>query len=397
MGLLKILLILTILSIPTGEIFRVELTKEIGINLIDILICTTCIYGILYLAVNKIKNIKYGKYFFAFIGIGIVSLLINSKGLTLNQILVSALYPGRFLLLFMIFPLVKMQSDNFKSLVKKIMIFDGLAIVVIGLIQFFLYPSLRDLYYLGWDEHLYRLFSVFLDPNFTGIFIVLFIIFITSFLLTVKKQKTKELIFYGLSVIGSLVALGLTYSREALLSFSLISPVFIFINKRKYVPIVLLVILLTIIFQLKSVRSEGTNILRTASTESRVTSSYLAFSVFKQHPILGIGFDNYRLVLEKNSSSKGLPTNNFPSHGSSAPDNSFLFVLVTTGIIGFTFYLLFWYSIVADQIRERNKLQSQVILASVVVLFISRFFVNALFYTPIMLWFFYLLGIKESK
>ena len=37
----------------------------------------------------------------------------------------------------------------------------------------FVYPDLRNLWYLGWDPHYYRVFATLLDPNYVGILLVL--------------------------------------------------------------------------------------------------------------------------------------------------------------------------------------------------------------------------------
>ena len=390
MDILKILLIITLLSIPTGEILRIQLTREIGINFIDIAVGVTGFYGIFYLLKNKISISRIELYFLAFIAVGIISLIINFKNVSNDQFFISALYPLRLLFLFMILPLIRIQDKKFKKKLEAILILDGLIIVIEGIMQFFLYPSLRNLYYLGWDEHLYRLFSVFLDPNFTGVFLILFIV------LLIPKAR-KNLRFGSLAISLSIAALVLTYSRAALLSFSLVAFLFLFLNKRKYIPIFILIIGAVILLQLNTVRSEGTNLFRTTSTFARLGSSSLAVSVIKDYPIFGVGFNTYRYVSDRYIKSSQKNENSLPSHGLSAPDNSFLFVLATTGIFGFAAYLIFWRSVIVKYLRNLKSPSSQVIILSIVVLFVSSFFVNALFYTPILLWFFSVLGIRENN
>lgn len=397
MGLLKILLIITLMCLPTGEVLRVHVTKEIGINLIDIIVVITGLYGIIYLLKNKISISRLELYFFTFIIISIASLTINFKNVSTYQFFISILYPLRLLFLFMILPLVRIQGIEFKKKLETILILDGLIIVTIGVSQFFLYPSLRNLYYLGWDEHLYRLFSTFLDPNFTAVFIALFIIFAIPHTISSLKEKTKKTLFFITLILLSIFALVLTYSRAVLLSFSLATLTFLFLNKKKYIPIFILIIGVIILFQLKTVRSEGTNLFRTTSAFARLESSNLAFSVIKDYPIFGVGFNTYRYVSSKYIKPSQQVESSLPSHGLSAPDNSFLFVLATTGIFGFVAYLFFWRSVIVKYLKNLESPSSQVIILSIIVLFISSFFVNALFYTPILLWFFSVLGIKENN
>ena len=390
MDLLKILLIITLLSIPTGEMLRIQLTREIGINFIDIAVGVTGFYGIFYLLKNKISISRIELYFLAFIAVGIISLIINFKNVSNDQFFISALYPLRLLFLFMILPLIRIQDKKFKKKLEAILILDGLIIVIEGIMQFFLYPSLRNLYYLGWDEHLYRLFSTFLDPNFTGVFLILFIV------LLIPKAR-KNLRFGSLAISLSIAALVLTYSRAALLSFSLVAFLFLFLNKRKYIPIFILILGSVLLVQANTIRSEGTNLFRTTSTFARIGSFGLAVDIFKAHPILGVGFNSYRYASNKYLNPPLKKESLFPSHGQSAPDNSFLFVLATAGIIGFILYLSFWRILIIKYLRNLRSFDSQVIIFSIIVLFVSSFFVNALFYTPILLWFFSVLGIRENN
>ncbi len=394
MDLLKVLLIITLASIPTGEVLRVEVTKEMGINLIDIFISITGLYGVFYVLKNRIKLLKYEKYFFGFIILCFVFLFINSKSLSSYQLLISFLYPLRFLLLFMIFSLIRIQKSEFKKILGKILTFAGLMIVLAGIVQYFLYPALRNQLYLGWDEHLYRLFSTFLDPNFTAVFIALFLFFILEKLRNSNTGEGKYL--FALIFVVSFISLILTYSRGAILAFAITSLLYLFSHSyKKYLPVLFLLFALVISIMFVFKKSEGTDILRITSTQARLGSSLQAITIFKENPIFGVGFNAYRFALDRRF-SKDNSENNFPSH-SSGTDNSLLFVLATTGVVGFGAYLLFWHSIIIEKLRDRKSLDSQVAISSILLLFLSSFFVNALFYTPIMLWFFSSLAIKENN
>src|SRR5690606_35834701 len=103
--------------------------------------------------------------------IAFISLLINLFWLTGMEFLISLSYLLRLnvymsLLFIGIFNFNKLQP----SLLKKAFIASSFTVVFLGFIQYFFYNDLRNLYYLGWDDHLYRMFSTFLDPNFVGLF-----------------------------------------------------------------------------------------------------------------------------------------------------------------------------------------------------------------------------------
>ena len=92
----------------------------------------------------------------------------------------------------------------------------GIGFGILGLMQFFLYPDLRNLMYLGWDPHYYRLFSTLLDPNFVGIILVLTLILGCG--LWKKKQKN---FFLMIGQLIGFVSLLLTYSRSSYVSFAM--------------------------------------------------------------------------------------------------------------------------------------------------------------------------------
>ena len=101
---------------------------------------------------------------------------------------------------------------------KKLMV-SGAIFIVFGYIQYLFYSNLRNLYYLGWDDHLYRLFSTFLDPNFAGIFLVLILLLTVQYFFLERKTKIKIVI--AMFSVLALIALYLTYSRSAFISMVL--------------------------------------------------------------------------------------------------------------------------------------------------------------------------------
>ena len=218
MRILKILLLLLLIAFPFGEILRFNLGNNVFFKPLDgisilLLLCTT----VIYLKEKKLRHyVKW--YYFLFPIIGFISLLINFYWLSPKEIFTSFLYDLRWLSYMSILFAIVVVDNRFKKILIKFLIIDGLLILLIGYIQYFLYPSLKNLYYLGWDDHLYRMFSSFLDPNFAGTFFVLYLIFISGLLFyTVKDMQKKRIIFYGGVMAITLLAIFLTYSRSAML------------------------------------------------------------------------------------------------------------------------------------------------------------------------------------
>ena len=140
---------------------------------------------------------------------------------------------------------------------------------------------------------------------------------------------------------------------------------------------------------------ESTNLLRFASVEARIESSREAILIWQKHP-LGVGFDTYRYARnkygDKNFSYYG------PSHAGAGVDNSFILVLVTTGIIGLGAYIYLIYKTFRlgfDNIKK-NKF-AVALIVSLAGIVVNALTINSLFYSFIMLWIFILAGFTESS
>ncbi len=389
----KVIFLSIIVSSILGELTRIYLGNSIGISLLDIVSFFSLIYVIFLYVKNKNDQIFSNlKYFLFFIGICFLSLLLNLRNFTVNQILISSLYLWRFISYFSIYFLAKkLWIKNKKLLINSLFIW-GISFIVLGFLQYILYPNLRNLYYLGWDDHLYRLFSTFLDPDFAGVFIASFIIYLFTFF---KKRNKKINIIIPISIIISFISLLLTYSRGAFIAFFISLIILVFISKNKIYKYLLgIFILFFILFAAFFTNSklEPINLLRTYSISQRFISLNHAFTIFSKSPIWGIGFNTYRYEQEKLGFLKN---NSDISHAGAGTDNSFIFILATTGVIGLFFYLLlfkkllqkFWKSSLTINSKQSNyHNDNKFIFCSILTVFIGSLFVNALFYPPIMVW-----------
>jgi len=401
MDLLKIVFSLFIISFPIAEIGRFQFNNGVSFTLNDILLLSLILIWILF-RIKKKGLFPIGflqKSLFLFCLVGIIALIINLGNLGIEKLFVSFLYLIRFVSYASIYFIVKDLAPKFKKKIPYLLLFSGTGFVLIGYIQYFLYPSLKNLFYLGWDEHLYRMFSSFFDPNFAGAFFVLFFFFLTYFLNLFYKRKE----YLKLSIIAALsiltfISIYLTYSRSALLMLvvGVITYLTLF-NKKRFILIVLFPIILFIFLSPKSFQTEGTNLLRTVSSEARLSSASQGINIFLKNPVLGVGFDAYRYALNR---YEGLNTTYWQTtHSGGGTDNSFIFVLATTGIVGFIAYSYLLYRIIKLGFLniKRNKYLSIILISSVVAVSIDSFFVNSLFYIFIMEWLFVLAGLTENN
>jgi O-antigen ligase len=208
------------------------------------------------------------------------------------------------------------------------LIISNLALIVIffSFIQYFLYPDLRNLYYLGWDEHLYRMFGLFFDTSIAATIYSLFFIY---FLNQEKMDKKIKIIVLFLF----LTAIVLSFSRATYLVLFLTLLIYLILKKKvKFILFFLTVFFLVLLLAPKPF-GEGVNLKRQFSIISRVNDYRLALKIWKNQPIFGIGYN--RIGFYKDRSQRL-----FPSHSSFSFSSSYLIILVTGGIVGLFLFLL---------------------------------------------------------
>ena len=399
MGLLKILFSVFILAFPIAEIGRIQFSNGVAISVNDILLSLLIVGWIAYHIFKKKKSSfgKLTKAIVVFSFIGLISLLLNSSSLGLDNTFISLLYLIRWVAYAFIYLIVFDFDAKFKNKLSYLLLFSGTLVVIGGYIQYFLYPSLRNLFYLGWDEHLYRMFSSFFDPNFAGVFFVIF--FLYSLTLGLKSLKNKRgitsLIIFVITGFD-LLAIYLTYSRSAILMLLLSIITYLFLlGKKKWIIVIVLAIILAIFILPKSFQTEGTNFLRAASSEQRIEATSKAISIFESSPLYGVGFDAYRYAQNK------IGLNNIYwqiTHSGAGTDNSFIFVLATTGVIGFIVYVWLLYKIIQIGLSNLKKNSySIVLITSVIGLLVGSLFINSLFYVFILEWIWILAALTEKS
>ena len=400
MRLLKYIFIIFVFLFPIAEIGRIQLANGVAFSLNDILLGTVIVVWIFSHLLNKQKFIlgKLFKPMLFFAVIGLISLLLNLSNLGINNLFASSLYLIRWIAYAIIYVIVNEFEPKFKQKIAYALLISGSIVVVFGYLQFFFYPSLRNLYYLGWDEHLYRMFSSFLDPNFAGVFFVIFFIFSLSFVINFLNQKNyvKTLLTSAISLV-TLIAIYLTYSRSALVMLAVSVSAYLIIKGQKKLIVVTLVALVLIIFILpKSFTTEGTNFLRAVSSEARIKTAQESLIIIQKNPLYGVGFNAYRYAGNKLGIVTGQEWQF--SHGGAGTDNSYLFVLATTGIIGLILFVNFLFRLLILGLGSLRKNRYAVVLvASLCGLLVSSFFINSLFYVFILEWVWILASFTEKS
>ena len=379
----EILLFLYLVLFPFGQLVRLPLKlggiPEVNFYLTDIVVGLLGGIGVIR-AVREKKLPLLAKPMLVFLGITALSLVVNIPFFPGKEILVGGLYWLRLAAYFGFYLLVNLSNWSDWSNLSNLLLVCGGAVAVFGLVQYFFWPDLTSLKYLGWDPHYYRLAGTFLDPNFTGIILVLFLI------LLISKFKP-SFIHYSLFIILYL-ALALTYSRASWLAFlGGVGSWFCLRWGKKGIRAIIFIIFIMIITAIILPRGpggEGVKLERTASMESRVRSWQQALIIVKDHPLLGVGFNTYRYVQKKYGFlGEGWQT----SHAGGGADNSFLFILATSGGLGLLGLLGLLGKILLVSFRK-----SPLIFASVVAVLIHSLFNNTLFYPWVIGWLVIILG-----
>lgn len=330
-------------------------SPDVHVSLLDIAVFLVFIFS-----AKKLLNIYRSllKSITVFFSIALVSLIIGTFRFGLNAGVVGSFYLFRWIIYSVIFVALgsKIQISKLRLL--------GLGTVILGILQYFLYPDIRWLQISEWDPHYYRAVSTFLDPGFTGLIIVFTLILIT---LNPLKNRVLNLFIWFISYF----TLAFTYSRSSYLAF-LVSFAWISWHKRswKLFAGIILLFITTVYLLPRSPDGEGVKLERTSSIAARIANWKTAWQIFTRNPILGVGFNTYRYA--RGASLK--------SHAGAGADSSLLFVAATTGIFGLAAYL--WY---LKHLYTLNP-TAYTLQATIVALLVHSLFLNSLFYPPVMLW-----------
>jgi hypothetical protein len=390
-------MIIITVAFVLGQFARIQI-GNVGITLLDITVVLLSLsWGIknIYVRKNKLQFFSIEKFFLGTFISGLIGLALFSHNLFLNEIVISLLYLVRLLCYVSLFYIVRNLGDVDKKKIVTILLVGGSAIVGIGFLQYFFYSSLGNLRYLGWDEHLYRLFSTFLDPNFAGAFFAIFLMVLLESLFT-SESRPKRLVFSILLVMTFIAEL-LTYSRTGFIMLLVGTGVFLMSYVGKRVTFITLLVCLLLFFAAANSKIEGLNPFRVVSSEARLDSARDASSIIMKYPLFGVGFNAYRYAQIKMGFRDETPK--IQSHADSGTDNSYLFILATTGLVGGVFFTLAMNKILKKmwKLSSEKVFLGRAFFASIIAVLTGSLFLNILFYPMILSWLLIVAGTIRSK
>ncbi len=371
-------LIFTYLAIfPLGQLLKYKI-----FNLTDIVVGIICLVFFFYKKRNLTPIPNYFKNFFVVL---LFSLVFSTIFFPPEVVLRGSLYALRFFSYVIFSQVIWMRFSGTlkkKKLILGSLLVVGIFVAILGWLQYFIYPDLRELKDLGWDDHYFRLASTFLDPAFTGIILVL-----TEILVLVKTAGKKSLTNILLNIF-LITTIAFTYSRSSYIAL-LGSILIVFLKYKKKFLIYLGLFFLLIIPILPRPAGEGVNLTRTYSVNEKFKNYKESIVLFSKSPIFGIGFDNVCAGRQK-----FLNDTNSASHACSGLDNSLFFLLVTTGIAGTTVFLFCIKSIISQTSKDEMGFALLVILAAVLV---HGSFTNTFFYSFVLGWIAILIGVTRKR
>lgn len=352
-----ILFYLTSTTFFFGPDFRVNLFS-VSIPVFDLLL------SLYILSKLILKPTISNKYVILFIVWNLISYLLNLKnyGFLYQNFFYLFKLTNLCLLLFVPINISKNQKKYFLTIL--------FANILFGFIQYLFWPDLASYKFFGWDPHLNRLTSTFLDPTFTALIFLLLLIY---YFFENPKIFILSLIY---------LSIALTYSRSTLLAL-LISSLYFGLKQSKNLKLflkTLLLIIITIIVLPNSI-GEGTNLKRTSTIYAKVENYKQALNLIKQKPLIGHGYNNL-LSFKK-------PTNLYPDHSQSGFDSSLLTITSTSGIIGLTLFLLAFSKYFLNlTIMEKT---------AIISILIHSLFANSLLYSWIIFCYSILYNTKNRK
>lgn len=403
-----ILISIILLSPIVGELFRFQFGSFdlLPSDLALLILVFLWIFDKFFLD-RKFRIGKIGYAVILFLFYAVFNYLIQLFRFDLVEMKFAFLYLGRIGLYFLFMPIlydIVSRKKDFEWR-NKILILSGVTtflITLFGFLQLKWFPDFLalGLHLDGWDPHIGRLVSTWMDPNFIGgylAFKLCIILGVSLYFLKKKDYKT----FFILSIVGFFILSGLylTFSRSGYLALIAGVGFLALIKARKLVIIGLLVGLLAFSF---SSRMQGRVLEAVDSAKGlvgldeqkpldptarlRVWSWTFAGQMIEDYPWLGVGYNRY--PFEINQRGHGEITD----HSSGGSDSSLLTIWATMGIFGLIFYLgiAFVATFVTlkrtwNQYKFKSYLDSG-ILAGFVGMMIHSVFVNSLLFSFMMIY-----------
>ena len=199
-------------------------------------------------------------------------------------------------------------------------------------------------------------------------------------------KSTPKRILAGSLVVLTFAAELLTYSRTGFIMLLVGLGVFLLSMAGKKITMVILLCCIVFFLAAANSKIEGLNPLRVVSSEARLESAREAVSIISKYPLFGVGYNAYRYAQVQMGLREESPQ--VQSHADAGTDNSYLFILATTGIAGGVFFSLWMVRVLKDSWDSSLKgiWLGRTFFASLIAVLCGSLFLNILFYPMILGW-----------
>ncbi|MCA9392175.1 O-antigen ligase family protein [candidate division WWE3 bacterium] len=390
--MLRIIFYAALISITLGQLGKLPIPGiEGGIYLCDALLGMLFVGWFIWRLAKKSFRIELVDLSILFLLFALfTSLLIALSWVNASGFIVGLFYWVRIALYLSLFRITRdLFPDLARPTLTRTIIITGLLFVIFGIIQFLLFPNFASLAAQGWDPHYYRVLSTFFDPNYAGMFYVLYLLFLLHLFYTEGKAPTKTILSVIIAITG--VTLLLTFSRSTYLALAVGVTVFSLFKDRRIV-VAMIIIGVIAFLSVPRVRTRVIGALTIdATAKARIENYEQSFEIIKDNPIFGVGFNTLRYAKEEYGlfrDERGVSSEG--GHSGAGADNALLFVLATGGIVS-----LFSLSVMLIVITIKSYMSvNRALLLSVTLAYLAHTqFVNSLFYTSILALYLILIGI----
>lgn len=379
--------ILSLAFFTLGQIPRLLVTvfvsPQLELHPLDLLVFIGAVTLILNNIVRRTRqgNLVFADTIMVFIFTFFVSLFSFQNLLELKSII----YLARFIsyLIFADFIREIIGEGTFKKQqILTFLVATISAVAILGYLQYFFVPDLRSLSTVGWDNHLHRLTSTFLDPAYTGVILA------AGILISLHANKETRNSNYLIAPLIIFPAFLLTYSRSSYLAL-FFAVIFLYKNRLNFKKTALLTlasaILLTLLPRPAGV---GVKLERVHSIYLKMDNAKFSLEIISKNPLFGIGYNNICRYKELT-----LGQQDWLSHACGGLDNSILFIIATTGVIGLFILVNNFYKL-AKNLEKKYK---DLFISIAILTLIHTSFTNTLFYNYYLFLLVTIIGVSLKK
>lgn len=321
----EILLSLTGLSLILGQGARISIAHGVNIYAFEVLIVIHVIMMSAQLSRELIRRRDPLVYVICFwFGLAVLVLLSASAQSPWIDTARAGMYLAR-LGLYVVYAWmlsgVSLRQKHVHTIVR-VLIY---AIPLICIIQYVFIPDLRFLARWGWDPHMYRAVGTMLDPPIVGS--VLGILMIAAL---IYRER--------LASLANFIAIVFLFSRSTYLAVCIVVASYL-LSQRRWMLTVMWGIALGVGIVAapmtipRGMTLESAKIDRVSTVGSRWTEISKGLMVWRQHPIVGIGYNRIPQY-KKTTTVEKYASYTDANHASSAYHSFWVTQLATTGILG---------------------------------------------------------------